>query len=95
MSLWTSIFEGLRAVYEVSRSPSSLTTPNSLNTPQAATPCLWMPQHNTISASTFQGNQRSNFDFNVPNSKGVRDTTHVYVPRVFFHAVLESLMSRE
>ena len=31
----------------------------SLTTPQAATPCLWVPQHNTISAPMFQGGQRS------------------------------------
>ena len=40
MRSWISKVEGFRAVYEVSRSPSSLTTPNSLTTPQAATPCL-------------------------------------------------------
>ena len=87
--------EGVQVNYVVSRSPSSLTTPNSLTTPQAATHAFGCPNVKHNSASTFQGNQRSNFDFNVPNSKGVRGTTHVYVPRVFFHAVLESLMSRE
>ena len=31
----------------------------SLTTPQADTPCLWVPQHNTISAPMFQGGRRS------------------------------------
>ena len=71
MRPWTSIVERLRAVYEVSGSPSSLTTPNSLTTPQAASPCLWVPNitklrpecfkgtENPISASMDQRDQRS------------------------------------
>ena len=90
MRSWTSIVEGLRAVYEVSRSPSSLTTPNSLTTPQAATPCLWVPQHNTILAILT----RAFKEWNVPNSKGVRDKTHVMI-QGSSQAVSESLMGRE
>ena len=63
--------EAVQVNYVVSRSPSNLTTPNSLTTPQAVSPCLWVPNitqlwpecfkgtENPISASMDQRDQRS------------------------------------
>ena len=84
--------KGSRVNYEVSRFPSSLTTPNSLTTPQAASHASGCPIIITFSASTIQGDQRSNFGLNdsrEPKTQGLKSFKDRGLPPTISASVIQ------
>ena len=84
--------KGSRVNYEVSRFPSSLTTPNSLTTPQAASHASGCTNIITFSASTNQGDQRPNFGLNdsrEPKTRGLKSFKDGGLPPQFSASVVQ------
>ena len=84
--------EGFQGCYEVSRSPSSWTTPTSLTTPQAASRAFGYPIIITFSASTFQGDQRPNFGLNdsrEPKTQGLKSFKDRGLPPTISASVIQ------
>ena len=84
--------KGSRVNYEVSRFPSSLTTPNSLTTPQAASHASGCTNIITFSASTNQGDQRPNFGLNdsrEPKTQGLKSFKDRGLPPTISASVIQ------